>query len=128
MNHDAEMAVGIPRWIGHGTKPCRRRSRLFNELSEIFRDDCPAVMAEMKSAIATSNPDALRRAAHRLKARSEYSARRIRRNWRATGTAGQLREMCGRRRDIRTVGAAVGLVVHSLFRIGEPQHECSDRR
>ena len=41
--------------------------KLLRELCEIFMDECPRLLQEMRQAIATADPERVRRAAHSLK-------------------------------------------------------------
>jgi HPt (histidine-containing phosphotransfer) domain-containing protein len=40
---------------------------LFQEIAGLFREDCPKMLSEIRSAVHTANPAALERAAHTLK-------------------------------------------------------------
>jgi HPt (histidine-containing phosphotransfer) domain-containing protein len=40
---------------------------LFQEITGLFREDCPKLLSEIRSAVSEDNPPALERAAHTLK-------------------------------------------------------------
>ena len=40
---------------------------LFHEIAGLFREDCPKMLSEIRSAVNAANPAALERAAHTLK-------------------------------------------------------------